>query len=162
MGASDTIIDARYKGVAGWLLIFCVWLTIIKPLSTLLDIGSGYINIVSGYSHLYPLFKDLRSQLVTIITVHSVSQVALSAFSVYTGILLWKIRFGAIRTARIFLWVYLAYSFLISLLSMILGLPLGDGMGDPERMVLAIIVFSIWFLYLLKSKRVNTTYQTTY
>ena len=149
MGANDTIIGIRYKGVRGWLLWFCIALTILMPLIT-------SFKLVSLYIQLYPFFNTFPPLLVIFI-VDFVLSIGLTVFSIYTGIALWRIRPKAVKIAMTFLWVYLGYSILISLLPLLVGLPLPTEVA--ERIVLAMLSFAVWYSYLVYSKRVKATYE---
>ena len=157
MESNYTQIETKYKGVRGWLLLFCLGLTAFGPLIT---IG----NLFNSYEELNPYF-DLFPGLLNLWIIDSILSICLIIFAIYTGFMLFSIRPGAVKTAKIYLFVALGYSTIASLLlPFIAGLPsevtqniLQEGIG---KFIGACITFAIWYSYLLKSKRVKATYGT--
>jgi hypothetical protein len=68
------------KGIGGWLLFFCVSLTVLSPLMTLARLSNSRF------------------------AVGSLSDLALVAISVLTGVMLWSVN----QRAFVFLWIYFA------------------------------------------------------
>ena len=103
-----------YYGVGGWLLLFCISLTIISPL----------INISSIMSNLSEVGKlgEMFPSLVTIIYVEVALLLLLTAFSIYAGYRLWTIKPNAVGTAKIYLIVLVVFSVLDLLIVMMAGL----------------------------------------
>ena len=148
MGANGTIIDSRHKGVKGWLLWSCIGLTIIMPLATAFYLVSGYDQLSPSFSS-YP---NLRQYFL----VQSVLGIGLTLYGIYTGIALWRVSRNAVNIAFTFLWVYLGCNFLMLLLPFLFGLSVRGGVW--EKIVFAILSYTVWYLYLLCSKRVKATY----
>ncbi len=147
--------DTRYEKVGGWLLLFCVALTIINPLGTT-------ANLFYGYTKTSPLFGHIPGLKKTIIT-DTILSVALMCFSVYAGVRLWKITAGAVEVAKRYLMVYLGYNIFTLALPFIYGIP--ERFADPifkqlsKAFPFAAAYFTIWYLYLTYSKRVKGTYK---
>jgi len=121
----------EWVGVGGWLGWFCIIATVISPLVILAGIASQP-------------------------SVYSVFDVALGAFSVYTGVCLWKVLPRALRMTKILLIVQFCIGALL-LLGQIVD---SSAKSDPAvmRMLVGAIV---WFSYFKKSKRVKATFGRT-
>ncbi len=141
-------------GVRGWLLILCIILVFLYPLS--LSRGINF-RAVEEIRAAYP-------RAMTIALLDSFVVVALTVYSIYTGVRLWRVRPGAVTGARRFLviiWVY----FLLERLSIFaVGFPADVNLKLFRRLLWQLPVFSgmvlIWWLYLSRSKRVAATYRT--
>jgi len=145
---------SRLKGVGGWLLFFCIGLTILMPLLTL-------YNIVSGYQTAKPLFSRFPG-LYDLMAIDTSVSFAIVVFSIYAGISLWRIRPGAVGLAKKYLLTLLAYSVLAFFLPFTADLPktanevmLGEILKDVVR---SLIYVGVWYSYLSKSERVRATY----
>lgn len=130
--------DRKYKGVRGWLLLLAILLTVLNPIWL------------------------LRTFLFTDFTLYRFADIGLTCFALYAGLSLWTIRANAVRIARIYLVVQLAYSVGASLLALTLAASPEQRLqvlGVVGRQVLgSYIFFAIWYEYLKKSKRVVATY----
>ena len=149
-------IQIKYKGVGGWLLLFCLFLTVFSPLATI-------FNLVSGYNEASPYFDQFPG-LVNLAIVDGMLSIGLMVFSIYVGIALWKIRQGAVKIAKKYLLVFLGYSILAIFLPFMAGVPseANEAMiGEVAKGAIgSFIYFAIWYSYLNKSQRVKTTYET--
>src|SRR5436309_10818333 len=83
----------REGGVGGWLLYFCLVLTVGVPLKVVAGLGESYSVA----------FTRRDPALVGFITILGVFQIGLAAFSIYAGVRLWRVRPGAVATAKRFL-----------------------------------------------------------
>ena len=139
-------------GVGGWLLLFCISLVAV-PFRNISKFYSGYesVGLVDG-------IPGLRNFLI----LHGISVFGLAIFSIYAGFSLWRIRPNAVKIAKIYLFTYLACSFLALSFPFIVGFPpdLREGIYKENLVGLfrSLVGFSIWFIYLTKSKRVKGTY----
>jgi hypothetical protein len=120
------------KGIGGWLLFFCVSLTVLSPLMTLARLSNSRF------------------------AVGSLSDLALVAISVLTGVMLWSVN----QRAFVFLWIYFA---LLSsrLVLRILELYLAGQVRDFESispLIFSFVPLLIWFLYFKQSDRVQATF----
>jgi hypothetical protein len=156
MESSNTSIETKYKGVGGWLLLFCIGLTILRPLMTVFNLDSGYKQ-ASPYFEVFP-------GLLIITIIDSVLSIALIGFSIYAGIVLWEIRPNAVKIAKKYLLTLLGYSILTAFLPFMAGLPSEANLsmiGEIAKGIfMSIIYVAVWYSYLNKSKRVKATYGT--
>jgi hypothetical protein len=141
-------------GVKGWLLWFCLVLTVFNPLLTV-------YNLVSGYTQASPLFDRFPGfRVVTILDF--VLSAGIVCFGIYAGIALWKKRDGAVRTAKGYLQTFLAYAVIESVLPFMAGLPsAANEVMLPEVLksgFRGLVFFAIWYSYLNRSKRVKNTF----
>lgn len=146
--------NGQLKGVGGWLLFFIVTLTIIRPLVVVVGLIANWV-ILSDV-------VDSLPGLIGASVFDSVLVVALAGYGIYAGVKLWTIQPGAVRTAKIFLALTLAYVFGSPLLYAAADLP---GVGydvlmveSVKEIVQALIYFGVWFSYLNVSRRVQATY----
>jgi hypothetical protein len=137
-GAAVETIRNEYPnlvGVGGWLLWFCIVTAVISPT----------IVLVSTLSH--P-------------SGYSLIDVCLAAFSVFTGVSLWKAKPQALRLTKILLIIQFclgALLFIGELISSTEDSSTSNTASDPSG--LRMLVFAlIWFLYFKKSKRVRIVY----
>ena len=105
----------QYYGVRGWLLLFCLSLTIFSPLYTLYNLGVSY----EASSTLFNRYPDLQNVFI----LDLILSLGLTAFSIYAGLALWNIKPGAVKTAKIYLLVFLGYVVIASFLPFKAGLP---------------------------------------
>lgn len=144
----------KYQSVGGWLYLLCFSLIIGGPLRTL-------NNLLTSFNEVSPLFEQFPG-LEILVYVDSFLSVTLMIFSVRAGNALWNVKPNAVKTAKKYFLLFLAYSAFSSILPFIVGLPseFMDAM-IPEVMkglVQALIFFGIWYSYLVVSKRVKGTY----
>ena len=146
----------QYYGVRGWLLLFCMSLTIFSPLY------SAYTLFVS-YEELSPLFKTYPV-LENLVTVDIYLSIGLMIFSIYAGSSLWNIKPRAVEIAKIFLKVFLIYTIIGSIFPFMAGLPSAANeaivFGAITVILRSIIYYAVWFTFLEKSKRVKATYDS--
>jgi len=146
--------DTRLRGVGGWLLFFCVSLTVLNPVSTAIFLSIGIMGNA-------PYFVQYPGLLVLTVIDTAVS-VALMAASVYAGVGLWRVRPGAVRIARMFLIAGAVYAVLAPFTPLLAGLPaeandalIQAGIQGAGR---GVVYYAIWLNYLNRSKRVLATY----
>lgn len=120
------------KGVGGWLLFFCISLTLLGPLLMFIRLwGSGF---------------ELESML----------DLALTAFGVLVGTMVWHVH----PRAFVLLWIYFGLAAALLVLG-IVGAFFSDEVQDPRsviQMVRALGSITIWCLYFKKSDRVQATF----
>lgn len=144
------------KGVGGWLMFFCVGLTILGPLFSL-----G--QMASGWEEAKPAFDRLAS-LRTAIYWENFGTTLILIYGFVVGCIIWGGNESGKRLAKQYLLTRL-FGFLgIELVTflLMLGLPsqvvaaaLGGIVGAVFREA---IYFLFWWLYFKKSKRVRNTY----
>jgi hypothetical protein len=80
-------------------------------------------------------------------------------FSIYAGVALWTVKSGAVKIAKTYLLVFLAYSVIECLLLFTVGLPSDIVLEQGIKQILrTAIYFAVWYAYLNKSQRVTATY----
>ncbi|HET9365428.1 MAG TPA: DUF2569 family protein [Candidatus Angelobacter sp.] len=120
------------KGVGGWLLFFCISLTLFAPVLMLVRVWSG------GF--------ELEGMI----------DLALTAFGVLVGIMVWNVH----PRAFVLLWVYFGLMALLLVLGIAGSFVASEEQNPNEIMQLfrALISIIIWFLYFKKSDRVQATF----
>jgi uncharacterized protein DUF2569 len=146
--------ETRLRGVAGWLLFFCVSLTVLNPVSSVILLTIGFIGNA-------PYFIQFPGLLVLTV-IDTVVSLALMSASVYAGVGLWRVRPGAVRIARMFLIAGAVYALLAPFTPLLAGLPaeangalIQAGLQGAAR---GVLYYVIWLNYLNRSKRVLATY----
>lgn len=147
--------EPEYKGVRGWLLLFCLSLTVFSPLLTIGSLGVGY----SESSKYFGQFPGLR--IINVIDI--ILSLGIVAFSIYAGAGLWSIRPGAVQMAKRYLLCFLGYHAVAAILPFMAGLPSAsiDAMIMPvaQNTLRGVIYFAVWYSYLNNSKRVKATFR---
>ena len=127
------------RGVGGWLLLFCVDLTILSPIENGLQ-----------------LLKDVTSEYNPLqLIVRIAFSVAPFGYGIFAGIMLWLVRPKAVRHAKTYLIISLCTALLESGLAVIESKGHLPSFFEP---VTAIASFVIQWTYLLQSRRVRNTY----
>ena len=144
----------KYVGVGGWLLLLCVGLTMLSPLATLGNLGNN-LETLKRFSSQFP-------GLAALTYLDAGLSIAVMLFGMYAGISLWAVHQGAVKTAKRFFLVRLAYAGVAFVLPFLAGLPAQYNdvivQTGVTGIVQAGIVFAVWYTYLVKSKRVKATY----
>jgi len=130
-------------GIGGWLLFFCVSLTIISPAAIVYFTAKSVI--VSGRA----LAGNEMFQLVN---------TALVVYGVIVGITLWRTRRGAVRQIKVFLLVNAAVACIEAILGTALGLQPPVGVVGY---IAEILYLGLWLLYFSNSRRVANTFPKT-
>jgi len=145
----------NYKGISGWLLLLCLNLVIIDPLRNVLGYASSYRNALAKSYMEIPGTQEFYILNLCLLVI-------VMAFSVYSGIALFKRRYNAVKVAKIYLIFEAGSSVLFGLFPYVAGLPteLADAMMRGLFInALKILGWNImWYMYLIKSKRVQATY----
>jgi hypothetical protein len=145
---------SRYRGVKGWLLVLCVCLTILDPVAAI-------VNLFVVVTMTRPLFEKSPA-LLRLITVSGACTIALVLFGVYAGLSMWKVVPNAVRIARRYFLAVFYYSIFAIYLPNLVGMT-GDSLkemktGSLINNVRTILYIAMWYVYLLRSKRVKATY----
>jgi hypothetical protein len=146
-------VQPKYKGVGGWLLLLCLSLTIFRPLFTLISLVSA-LNTASLLSTQFPSF-------FTFVVIDTILSLGLMCFSIYAGVALWTVKSGAVKIAKTYLLVFLAYAVIENFLLFTVGLPSQSDIVLQEgikQIVRSAVYFAVWYAYLNKSERVKATY----
>jgi hypothetical protein len=144
------------KGVGGWLLFFCVGLTILGPLYNL-----GQISM--NWEQAQPAFAQFPS-LKTAVMWENAGTVALIIYGFIVGCMIWGGNPNGREIAKKFLLIRLFGFIGIEFIAVVI-------MGDMPTEVVASVIgaavgaifgnlisFLIWWFYFKKSKRVRNTY----
>jgi hypothetical protein len=147
-------VEAKYVGVRGWLLLFCLILVVISPLFNVII----FIVTLDKVTPYFEQFSGLKTPFV----IGTILDIALMVFSIYAGISLWQIRPNAVSIAKTFLGFYLGVTILGIFLPITGNLPpelLGHMIKEGFKQTFPAYTFYwIWSSYLNKSKRVAVTY----
>lgn len=147
-----TRVEPIQPAVAGWLLFFCLILTLMYPASNLYQIVTNTVP---------SLIREHSPALVSLLSIYCMIFTALAVFSVIAGLKLWLVRPGAVRFARTWLWTYLVANFAYFVLWLMIAKSTQSGtlaeMGW-YHVVGPIASFTLWYVYLEHSKRVRATY----
>lgn len=144
------------KGVGGWLLLFCVGLTIPGPLYTL-----GQISI--NWEQAQPVFAQFPS-LKTAVMWENAGSIALVIYGFVVGCMIWSGNPNGREIAKKFLLIRLFGFIGIEFIAVVLmvGMPsevVASAIGAAVGAVFGnSIWFLIWWLYFKKSRRVRNTY----
>ncbi len=143
-------VQPEYKGVRGWLLFFCVSLTVFQPVYY---VGTMAL-LIRGANNSLP---ELTSTL-TIIFLSGIS-----VYSIYTGVCLWMIRPNAVSLTKLYLIASLCLLFVFKIF---IGKTFNiDSTYDNKWWIECVVglVYTItWYWYLKKSKRVMSVYKPIY
>ena len=144
----------QYKGIGGWLLLFCLILTVFSPIGTVFSIVTAYLE-VSKYFDQFP-------RLLTVTVIDTFLSLGFMTYSIYSGIALWRIRPRAVHTAKQYILFSLVYVLIASILPFMAGFPSSVNetlvIGGAKSMFKGIIFVVTWYSYLNKSQRVRATY----
>jgi len=131
---SFSAVDRDLQGVRGWLLFFCISLTVLGPLFALSQVTA----------------------LSTEDAVGSILELARAVYGLVVGIFLWNVRPEAFRL----LWIYFALVVLLGVLG-IIGFATAPGEVKSEGLIQSIrsIIYAlIWYAYFHNSVRVRSTF----
>jgi len=126
------------QGVGGWLGFLCLSLVVFAPLGVVRDVA-GLLN-----RHDFAI-EDIFG---------AAAEVAMAGFAIFVGVSLIKIRHYAVRLAKIFYFISLAFGFM----AMLAVFAPDATPTDLAIGVWTIIVSTAWLLYLYRSERVRVTY----
>ena len=149
--------DERYRGVRGWLLVLCLNIAILDPLTMLLT-----IFLVTSATK--PYFGE-HPELLRLCLASGICRLGLAVFSVYAGLGLWKVVPGALSVAKKYLLAVVLYSVIASFLPALVGVPqesYQEFAGQTVFNSFLTMAYAItWYIYLQRSKRVKATYTST-
>jgi hypothetical protein len=147
-------VEARYKGVKGWLLLLCINLAVLDPLAMLLN-----LFLVTNVTK--PQF-DGHPELLRLILINGACSIGLAVFSIYAGVMLWKALPAGLGLTRKYLFTGCFYSIFSLILPSLAGIPadlqsqiLG---GSILNSMVTILYLCAWYQYLKRSKRVRATF----
>jgi hypothetical protein len=147
-------VDKNYEGVRGWLLLLCVSMVILTPMT-------GFISLIAVSDTLKPYF-DKDPALFKLVLIEGLCNICLLVYSMYAGLSLWKVAPNAVTSAKKYLIVLFHYSFFSIFLPQLVGLSekTQTEIYKTSPLFNLIVMFEafMWYLYLRKSKRVRATY----
>jgi hypothetical protein len=126
------------RGVWGWLLFFCIILTVLGPI--------GFVSDISG-EH---FFLSVLLGLTTI-------------FGVVVGINLWSVSERALGLLRGYFAVAAVFGLLLLAVTLFSAFArpeqsLFEALGRPIFRVLKLAILAVWYAYFHSSRRVRSTY----
>lgn len=145
------------KGVGGWLVFFCVGLTILGPLFSLGQITANWERSQPAFDQ----FPDLK----TAVMWENTGLVALLIYGFIAGCMIWSGSSNGRAMAKRYLLVrlfgFIGVEFIMVVImgdmpSQVFTTVIGATVGAVFR---EIIYFLIWWFYFKKSKRVRNTYE---
>jgi hypothetical protein len=143
-----------YKGVKGWLLLLCVSMAILTPMT-------GLISLMAVTNELKPYF-DQDPALFKLVLISGICNICLLVYSMYAGVSLWRLSPNAVASAKRYLVVLFHYSFFSIFLPQLVGLSekthLEIYKDNPLYNLIVMLEACLWYFYLRKSKRVKATY----
>lgn len=148
-----------YKGVRGWLWLFCFILTVVNPIAVLVSVHRGLRSLGPQLEQMADLTPWAFLVALAPIGIHLILSLGLAVLSLYAGFMLWRVRPRAVQTAKLFLWYALTYQTLAVGMTLLTESPPGrEVLGEAVRHLFrALLTFSIWYSYLQSSKRVQAT-----
>jgi len=144
------------KGVGGWLVFFCVGITILGPLFAL-----G--QITTNWEQAQPAFAQFPN-LKTAILWENIGSVALLIYGFIAGCMIWGGNASGREIAKRFLLIRLFGAIGIEFITVVI---MGDMPSQVATSVIGaavravfreVVYFLIWWFYFKKSKRVRNTY----
>jgi hypothetical protein len=143
------------QGYGGWLAFLGEVQIFVVPIIALIGLGVTVSEIRS--------VADRYPALIVLSVVEAIGDIGVVAVGVYAGLMLRRLRPGAVRIAKRYLLISLAWSLLSLVLPYMGGsLPprVVDAMMQAEAQgaVRTLIAFAIWYSYFSVSKRVKATF----
>jgi hypothetical protein len=154
--ASSTALPTGPKKIGGWLVFFCVGLTILSPIFSLRKMVSTWVSCQFAFAS-YPILK-------TVLIWESGCSIALLIYGFVVGVMIWSGNPAGRSIAKRFLLMRLCGFLTMELIAFIMMSELPDSLDIGVLGGLAGVVirelgyFLIWWLYFIKSKRVRNTY----
>lgn len=145
-------------GVGGWLAFFCFGLIVLAP-------GLGVLQMLGGWAQAESVF-DIYPAIKGIIIFEYVGSAALFIYGFFVGVAIWGGNPGGRELAKRFLLIRLCGMIAIEAIALVamgfMSVPsamLQQGIGGAIGAVFqSAVYFTVWWLYLKKSKRVRNTY----
>lgn len=156
IAAPKELAVKEMKGVAGWLLFFCITLVMIGPLSS-------FGTMLKSWELSVPAFASYPS-LKTVLVFSIVSSSAILLYGMIVGSLIWSGGSNGRKLAKQFLTVRLCATLAIEFICLLMMTEL------PKEVItaginglLGVIIregiyFGVWWFYFKLSKRVMNTY----
>ncbi|QPF75024.1 DUF2569 family protein [Roseateles sp. DAIF2] len=142
------------RGVRGWLLLLCLMFVLIGPL---LSLGLMW----HSYQELAPIAASAASAGSRIALWLALALMAGAiAYGIHAGLALWRLRPGAVRTAKRALLLGLAADIVLTLLEVLAAGPVAGRLLPRLEIALlpSLLFFTLAYAYLNRSRRVQATY----
>lgn len=133
------------SGMGGWLLYFCISLTILNPAYLIIQL------IVT-----FTLSTDVLGAVVAIVLT-----LAEMTYFIIIGIRLWQQKENAVRQTKIFLIIIFVLSIADLVYLSLSGVSEQADAASLQAEVRAIPFTILWFIYFSRSKRVKNTFKRT-
>ena len=146
-------------GVGGWLLLLCLILTLAIPALSLYQINCDLSLLMLPQGGLL-LYVWSRASYYSAIG-NLVAMAGIAVFSFTSGYRLWARKKGAVKTAKIFLLAQLFLALaLLTLQHLLMPQPAARNLAVllAVQVIPPILFCSVWYRYLLKSRRVARTF----
>lgn len=126
------------RGVGGWLLVFCIWITIFSPLMEL---------------RVLPYLRYLTLNPFLLVSL------GVTLYGVFTGIQLWTVRPQALTHLRIYFGLVLVTALLsvVTFFRMVGG-EMAVGVSAVAGFAREFLFLAVWVAYFRVSQRVRNTY----
>lgn len=153
--SQDRTVSAPGEGVGGWLLVLCIVWVVATPLVAAHNLLSHFQQASSDFAYTRGLERYLF--------VVSGMRLLLVILSMHAGISLWTERPRAVRTAKVYLWSFIACLIVgVTLAFLMVEWP-QDKLESLVREIAievgeSVVFFLTCYGYLLRSKRVKATY----
>ncbi|HTW22664.1 MAG TPA: DUF2569 family protein [Candidatus Baltobacteraceae bacterium] len=134
----------KLAGVGGWLFLLVAYLVFFVPIGAALVLARGAAGVFIAHS------TKINTSPTVLLTW--IGGLAMAAFGLYAGILLWKERPRAVAVAKKFLLAWLLLGTIWALL------PNASIADRAWGLVDTLFWFAVWYSYLIFSKRVANTY----
>jgi hypothetical protein len=134
-------------GVRGWLLLFCLILIVWQP--------CRYAYEVFIY---YERGRLVSSDFKFLFILESIQAFLLVPYGIWVGVLLYKIRPKAIKSAKVYLYAFAGTKLFFDGFLCLSGAPrtiIDMGILDGIQSIIFVL---IWYMYIAHSKRVKNTY----
>jgi hypothetical protein len=146
-------------GLGGWLLLLCLLLTLIIPALSLYQVNCDLNLLLLPQGGLLLFVWSRASYYLAIGNL--VAMAGIAVFSFTSGYRLWARKKGAVQTAKIFLLAQLFLALaLLTLQHILMPQPAARNFAVAlaVQVIPPILFCSVWYRYLLKSRRVARTF----
>jgi len=153
-GGSGESETAELRGVGGWLLLFCLILTVFSPIGRVLGAVFAFRGIAQ--------FPEFYARLASGMRMTLALSIALASLGLVAGIQLWRVRRLGLVLAKIFLAsaVVVAIASALAFIGADLPAEVSASLlrGGIRNAVFAALWAGVWYAYLRRSRRVAATY----
>jgi hypothetical protein len=142
----------KYRGIGGWLLLFCVVLTIITPLLSA-------SQIISAHAKAEVMTPSAKIAAI----IESILAGSLHLYGFITGCIVWSgNKRGNIYAKRFLLINLIGFFVVATTVALLFDSPDVRHRVIGSYIILApkeVIFFTVWWLYFAKSKRIKYLYE---